>query len=127
MTETAPVPTEIRLHKKSRILELVYPDDSRYELSCEYLRVHSPSAEVRGHGPGQEVLMVGKESVAITAIEPVGRYAVRLRFSDGHDSGLYTWQYLRELCEGRDENWQSYLERLAEVGYERKAVEEADG
>ncbi len=127
MTETAPVPTEIRLHKKSRILELVYPDDSRYELSCEYLRVHSPSAEVRGHGPGQEVLMVGKESVAITAIEPVGRYAVRLRYSDGHDSGLYTWQYLRELCEGQDKNWHSYLERLAEVGYERKTVEEAGG
>lgn len=127
MAETAPVPTEIRLHKKSRILELVYPEDSRYELGCEYLRVHSPSAEVRGHGPGQEVLMVGKESVSITAIEPVGRYAVRLRFSDGHDSGLYTWQYLRELCEGKDKNWQSYLERLAEVGYERKTVEEAGG
>lgn len=82
---TAPVPTELRLHRKSRVLELAYGDGRRFELPCEYLRVYSPSAEVRGHGPGQEILLVGKEKVAIAAVEPVGRYAVRLRFDDGHD------------------------------------------
>lgn len=117
---TAPVPTEIRLHRKSRLLEVAYGDGRRYQLTCEYLRVHSPSAEVRGHGPGQEVLLVGKEKVAIAAVEPVGRYAVRLRFDDGHDSGLYTWEYLDELCRCKEDNWQSYLDRLKEVGYQRR-------
>ena len=116
---TAPVPTEIRLRRKSRLLVIAYADGSRYELPCEYLRVFSPSAEVRGHGPGQEILLIGKESVGVAAVEPVGHYAVRLRFDDGHDSGLYTWEYLRELSENRDENWQSYLARLEEVGYQR--------
>lgn len=116
---TAPVPTEIRLRRKSRLLVVAYADGSRYELPCEYLRVFSPSAEVRGHGPGQEILLIGKESVGVAAVEPVGHYAVRLRFDDGHDSGLYTWEYLRELSENRDENWQSYLARLEEVGYQR--------
>jgi len=124
MNESAPVPTEIRLHKKSRSLELVYADGETFQLPCEYLRVFSPSAEVRGHGPGQEVLMVGKENVAITAVEPVGRYAVRLRYSDKHDSGLYTWQYLQELGRSMESNWQSYLDRLDEAGYVRKKPDE---
>lgn len=89
-------------------------------LSCEYLRVYSPSAEVRGHGAGQEVLQVGKESVNITGIEPVGNYAVRLTFSDGHDTGLYSWDYLYDLAEHQDTLWQAYLERLAAAGVQRK-------
>ena len=120
MNEPAPAPKEIRLHKKSRCLELLYASGEKFNLPCEYLRVFSPSAEVRGHGPGQEVLMVGKESVSIAAIEPVGRYAVRLKYSDGHDSGLYTWQYLQELGRLQEKNWQSYLDRLSEAGYVRK-------
>ena len=90
-------PTDIQLHQKSRILELRYADGSHFELPCEFLRVYSPSAEVRGHGPGQEVLQVGKEDVNITAIEPVGNYAVKLVFSDGHDTGIYDWDYLYKL------------------------------
>jgi len=117
---TAPVPTEIRLHRKSRLLEVAYDDGSQYELPCEYLRVSSPSAEGRGHGPGQEILLVGKEAVGITAIEPVGHYAIRLRFDDGHDSGLYTWQYLRELAERHEQNWGAYLQKLEEAGYKRR-------
>lgn len=124
MNEPVPAPTEIRLHKKSRYLELLYASGEKFNLPCEYLRVFSPSAEVRGHGPGQEVLMVGKESVSIAAIEPVGRYAVRLKYSDGHDSGLYTWQYLQELGRLKEANWQSYLDRLAEAGYVRKIPDE---
>ena len=120
MNEKAPVPTEIRLRRKSRSLELSYADGSRSRLPCEYLRVFSPSAEVQGHGPGQAVLMVGKENVNITAIEPVGHYAVRLRFDDGHDSGLFTWAYLHELAAGQEKNWQDYLQRLDEVGYKRR-------
>lgn len=121
---TAPVPTELRLHRKSRVLELAYGDGRRFELPCEYLRVYSPSAEVRGHGPGQEILLVGKEKVAIAAVEPVGRYAVRLRFDDGHDSGLYTWEYLYELGNEQDQKWQDYLGRLDEAGYQRKETPE---
>ncbi len=117
---TAPVPTEIRLHKKSRLLEIAYADGSRFRLPCEYLRISSPSAEVRGHGPGQEILLVGKESVGIAAVEPVGHYAIRLRFDDGHDSGLYTWEYLRELADNQERNWQAYLEKLDETGYKRR-------
>lgn len=120
MNEKAPAPTEIRLRRKSRLLELSYGDGSTSRLPCEYLRVFSPSAEVQGHGPGQAVLMVGKENVNITAIEPVGHYAVRLRFDDGHDSGLFTWAYLQELADRQEENWQGYLRRLDEVGYQRR-------
>lgn len=115
-----PRPTEINLHQKSRILELSYDDGSRFELPCEFLRVYSPSAEVRGHGPGQEVLQVGKEDVAITAVEPVGNYAVKLVFSDGHDTGIYDWNYLYELGTHRDRMWAEYLERLAKAGHQRK-------
>ena len=125
---TVPVPTRLRLRRRSRLLELSYGDGRDFELPCEYLRVYSPSAEVRGHGPGQEILLVGKERVGIAAVEPVGRYAIRLRFDDGHDSGLYTWEYLHELATERDEKWQDYLDRLAEAGYQRREVtgEEAD-
>lgn len=114
-------PTDVRLHQASRVLELAFEDGAHFRLPCEYLRVYSPSAEVRGHGPGQEVLVTGKERVNVVAIEPVGRYAIRLRFSDGHDTGLYSWSYLYELGTRREENWRDYLERLAEAGYERKA------
>lgn len=122
-----PVPTEIKLHRQSRVLELRFDDGSRFELSCEYLRVHSPSAEVRGHGPGQEVLQVNKEDVAITRIEPVGEYAVRLHFDDGHNSGLYSWDFLHELGINRERYWQRYLERLREAGYQRRGDNPATG
>jgi DUF971 family protein len=115
-----PRPTEIQLHKKSRILEISFDDGSHFELPSEYLRVHSPSAEVQGHGPGQEVLQLGKEDVAITDIEPTGHYAIKLTFDDGHATGIYTWGYLYELGARKDEKWKRYLERLAEAGHQRK-------
>jgi DUF971 family protein len=108
-------PVAIQLRSRSRQLELEYAGGERYSLSCEYLRVHSPSAEVLGHGPGQEVLQTGKINVGITAIKPVGNYAVQLVFDDGHDTGLYSWPYLYELCQGRETKWQHYLDRLAEA------------
>ncbi len=120
MDENVPAPTEIRLRKKSRMLEVTYPDGTNYELPCEYLRVFSPSAEVRGHGPNQAVLVVGKESVGIRAVDPVGHYAVRLTFDDGHDSGLFSWSYLKELGDNRDANWSDYLAKLESAGYQRK-------
>ena len=119
-----PVPTELRLRTRSRVLEVSFSAAERYLLSFEYLRVHSPSAEVKGHGPGQETLVVGKEGVGIRAVEPVGQYAVRLVFDDGHDSGLYSWKYLRELGVQQAHNWQRYLERLQKLGIERR--QEAD-
>jgi DUF971 family protein len=109
-----PVPTEIKLRKASRILEVTFEDGTRFELAFEYLRVHSPSAEVKGHGPGQEVLVLGKENVGIEAVEPVGQYAVKLVFDDGHDTGLYTWKYLHELGRDRDAKWARYVKRKAE-------------
>ncbi len=114
------VPTEIRLKKEPRLLEISFDDGSIFEYTFEYLRVHSPSAEVRGHGPGQETLQHGKESVRITAVDPVGRYAVRLVFDDGHDSGLYNWQYLYDLGRDMAANWQRYLDRLEAAGYARQ-------
>lgn len=110
-------PSEIRLRKKSRLLVVAFDDGSTFELPFEYLRVFSPSAEVKGHGPGQEVLQVDKQSVGITAVEPVGHYAVRLVFDDGHNTGLYTWKYLHELGRDHASNWQSYLDRLKAAGY----------
>ena len=107
------VPTEIRLRRTSRMLEVSFADGSRFELPFEYLRVHSPSAEVTGHGPGQEFLVLGKENVGINAVEPVGQYAVKLVFDDGHDTGLYTWKYLHELGRDRAVKWARYLERKA--------------
>ena len=103
------------------MLEVVF-DDARYELSCEYLRVHSPSAEVQGHGPGQEVLQVGKTDVGIAGIEPVGNYALKIRFDDGHDTGLYTWDYLRELGATREAKWAAYLERLRAAGHDHPGL-----
>jgi DUF971 family protein len=106
-----PVATELRLRRTTRVLEVSFADGSRFELPFEYLRVHSPSAEVKGHGPGQEVLVLGKENVGITAVEPVGQYAVKLVFDDGHDTGLYTWKYLHELGREREAKWARYVER----------------
>jgi DUF971 family protein len=111
-----PVPTEIRLRTKSRVLDVTFDKDERYELPFEYLRVYSPSAEVKGHGPGQETLVLGKENVIIREVEPVGQYAVRLVFDDGHDTGLYSWKYLRDLGREHATNWRRYLERLAKLG-----------
>ena len=118
-------PTEIQLHQQSRILEITYDDGAHFELPCEYLRVYSPSAEVQGHGPGQEVLQLGKEDVSITAIEPMGHYAVKLVFDDGHDTGIYVWDYLYELGINKARKWEQYLNRLAEAGYQRKTKGQA--
>lgn len=106
-----PVPSKIKLHRKSCILELAFGERS-YHLSAEYLRVFSPSAEVKGHGPGQEVLQLNKENVAITGIEPQGNYAIKLIFSDGHDSGIYSWGYLKQLADNYDINWADYQSRV---------------
>lgn len=111
--------TEIRLQQSSKQLMLGFDDGFCCTLSCEYLRVYSPSAEVRGHGRGQEVLQRGKEQVNITAIEPVGNYGVKLIFDDGHGSGIYRWSYLHELGAQKDTNWADYLKRLADAGYKR--------
>ncbi|MBS0375927.1 MAG: DUF971 domain-containing protein [Proteobacteria bacterium] len=113
-------PTEIRLRRRSRLVEVTFADGVRYALSFEYLRAHSPSAEVQGHGPGQDVLQIAKENVAVLRVDPVGQYAVRLVFDDGHDTGLYTWAYLRELGARHDEKWARYLARLDGIGYVRK-------
>lgn len=119
ITPNLPRPTEIKLHQKSRELEIHFDDAAEFRFSCEFLRVHSPSAEVRGHGPGQEVLQVGKRNVDITAIEPVGNYAVKLVFSDGHDTGLYSWDYFYDLGKRQDSCWQTYLARMAQSGASR--------
>lgn len=116
-------PTEIKLHQKSRVLEISFDDGAHFRLPCEYLRVFSPSAEVRGHGPGQEVLQLGKENVNITAIEPVGTYAVALHFDDGHNTGIYSWEYLHDLGANQEDNWNRYIERLAAAGHKRKPAE----
>ena len=115
-----PRPTKIVLHQQSRMLEVAFNDDRMFNLSCEYLRVFSPSAEVRGHGPGQEVLQIGKENVNISAVESVGAYAVKLIFDDGHDSGIYSWETLYELGSQQEAYWQAYLEKLEKAGYERQ-------
>lgn len=113
-------PTEINFHKKSRVLELAFNDGSRFHLPAEYLRVYSPSAEVQGHGPGQEVLQIGKEDVNITQLVPVGHYAINLMFDDNHDSGIFSWEYLYQLGAHYDKKWQTYLDRLQQAGYTRK-------
>ncbi|MEM7407185.1 MAG: DUF971 domain-containing protein [Pseudomonadota bacterium] len=113
-------PTAIRYHQKSRVLEVEFAQDVCFSMSAEYLRVYSPSAEVRGHGPGQETLQVGKEGVGIRAIEPVGNYAVKLVFDDGHDSGLYAWEELFRLGDQQQVLWDEYLERLAAAGHRRR-------
>ena len=120
LDKTTPSPTEIKLHQKSRLLEIAFEDGKCFTLPFEFLRVYSPSAEVRGHGPGQEVLQIGKKDVEITQVEPVGSYAVQLVFSDGHDSGLYAWNYLYNLGENQDSMWAHYLERMQEAGASRE-------
>jgi DUF971 family protein len=115
-----PIPTRIVLHQKSRQLEVAFDDGRSFRLSFEMLRVYSPSAEVRGHGPGQEVLQTGKRDVDITAIEPVGHYALQPRFSDGHDTGIYSWDYLLWLGENEPALWRDYLDRLAAAGEHRE-------
>jgi DUF971 family protein len=118
----APPPTEITLHQKSQVLEIAFSDGKSFHLPSEFLRVYSPSAEVRGHGPGQEVLQVGKKDVKIAAVEPVGNYAVQLKFSDGHDTGIYSWDLLYDYGERQQVMWQQYLNRLREAGAARELV-----
>lgn len=115
------IPTEITLHQKSRTLEIAFDDGARYTLPFEFLRVYSPSAEVRGHGAGEEVLQVGKQDVILSEVEPVGSYALKLIFDDGHDSGLYTWEYLHELGSHQEAMWQEYLHQMEAAGESRKA------
>jgi DUF971 family protein len=119
MDRTTPRPTEITLHQESRVLDIAFDDGKRFALPCEYLRVYSPSAQVRGHGPGQEVLQKGKRRVNVAAIEPVGVYAVKLVFSDGHDTGIYSWDYLYDLGVKQQDNWKRYLARLEQEGASR--------
>ena len=119
LNKSVPQPTEIKLHQKSRVLEITFADGATFRLPCEFLRVYSPSAEVRGHGPGQEVLQTGKKDVEISRIEPVGQYAVQLHFSDGHDTGIYSWDLLYDYGVRQDEMWQHYLKRMQEAGASR--------
>lgn len=114
-----PIPTEIKLHQQSKLMEISFDDGSHFKLPYEYLRVFSPSAEVRGHGPGQETLQTGKRNVDIQALDPVGNYAVKPTFSDGHDSGIYSWDTLYDLGLHQKEYWQSYLDRLEAAGASR--------
>lgn len=120
MSKATVRPTDIKLHQKSRVLEIAFDDGSHFKFPCEYLRVYSPSAEVRGHGPGQEVLQIGKENVNITQIEPVGSYAVCLYFDDGHSTGIYSWDWLHHLGVNHEQLWNDYLARLAQAGHARQ-------
>lgn len=120
MADNTSIPHSIKLHKQSRLLEIAYDDGSQFEFTCEYLRVYSPSADVRGHGPGQGVLQVGKEHVSITGIEPVGNYAIKLIFDDGHQTGIYSWDYLYDLGRNQAQYWQEYLDDLSKAGHIRK-------
>ncbi|MEZ5541195.1 MAG: DUF971 domain-containing protein [Pseudomonadota bacterium] len=116
-----PKPVEISLHQKSRVLKITFDNGENFSLSYEFLRVHSPSAEVQGHGPGQGVLQIGKEDVMITRVEPVGTYAIQPTFDDGHDTGIYSWETLYDLGKHQARYWQEYLARLAAAGHPRKA------
>lgn len=116
----APVPCNLTLKAQSGLLIVEYASGESYELSFEYLRTHSSSAEVQGHGGQQQILQIAKENVALTRLEPVGNYAIRFVFDDGHDSGLFTWEWLYGLCQNQAKNWARYLDRLAGIGYERK-------
>ncbi|WP_035059660.1 gamma-butyrobetaine hydroxylase-like domain-containing protein [Andreprevotia chitinilytica] len=119
LNAATPLPVEIKLHQTSRVLDIAFDDGQRFSLPCEYLRVMSPSAEVRGHGIGPGVLQTGKRNVNIVAIEPVGHYAAKLVFDDGHNSGLYSWDYLYELGRDQAAKWQDYLDRLSAAGASR--------
>ena len=121
MADNNPRPFSINLHKQSRVLEIAYDDGVHFQFTCEFLRVHSPSADVRGHGPGQGVLQLGKENVSISDIEPVGNYAIKLIFDDGHQTGIYSWDYLYDLGRNREQYWQEYLDELGKAGHTRKA------
>ena len=122
LDKSTPTPTEIKLHQKSRVMEISFSDGKTFQLPYEFLRAYSPSAEVRGHGPGQEVLQVGKKNVEITGIEPVGTYAVQPCFSDGHDTGIYSWDYLYLLGLNQEGMWQEYLKRMETAGASREPV-----
>ena len=117
---TGPAPTSITLHQKSRLLEIAFSDGRRFKLPYEFLRVQSPSAEVRGHGPGQEVLQVGKSKVEIRSLDPVGSYAVQPAFSDGHATGIFSWEYLYHLGENQERLWAEYLAKLTKAGGSRE-------
>lgn len=119
MTKNIPIPSDINLHQKSRFLELTFDNGEHFELSCEYLRVYSPSAEVRGHAPDEEVLQVGKADVNIDKIEQIGNYAIQLYFDDDHDSGIYSWDWLYYLSKNHDRLWQEYLEKMEKAGQKR--------
>ena len=121
MTDT-PKPVEINLHQKSRILEITFADGARFELPYEFLRVHSPAADVQGHGPGQSVLQIGKEDVTITKVDPVGNYAIQPYFDDGHDTGIYSWETLYDLGNNRDAYWADYLARLEAAGHKHQGT-----
>ncbi|HEX9742039.1 MAG TPA: DUF971 domain-containing protein [Nitrospiraceae bacterium] len=123
MDTHTPQPTEIKLHQKSRILEISFAGGKTFQFPCEFLRVYSPSAEVRGHGPGQEVLQVGKKNVEIKHIEPVGTYAIQFTFSDGHDTGIYSWDLLYDYGLQQEEMWRHYLKRMEEARASREPVE----
>jgi len=120
---TTPTPTEINFHKKSGILKIGFDTQEQFELTCEYLRVFSPSAEVRGHAPGEEVLQVGKADVKIDKLEPVGNYAIQLYYDDGHDSGIYSWDWLYYIAKNQEQLWQKYLHDLEEAGQQRSPSE----
>jgi DUF971 family protein len=120
LTTATPIPTEIKLHQQSHVMEIAFDNGDRYELPYEYLRVYSPSAEVRGHGPGQETLQLGKKYVEIKGIEPVGQYAVVLEFSDGHNTGIYSWDYLYDLGRYQEAYWKAYLMRMEQAGASRE-------
>lgn len=119
LDSTTPIPTEITLHQKSRVLEIAFDDGSHFQLPAEFLRVYSPSAEVRGHGPGQETLQTGKRNVEITGLEAVGNYAIQPTFSDGHNSGIYSWDVLHYLGANQEALWADYLDRLDKAGASR--------
>ena len=123
LNHDTPIPSELRLHQKSRVLEVAFDNGERYELTFEFLRVFTPSADARGHAPGQETLQVGKMNIDIVRIEPVGHYAIRPVFSDGHESGIYSWDMLHNLCTHRDELWQTYLDQLQAQGGSRDPAE----
>lgn len=122
-----PTPTDIRLHQKSHVLEVAFDDGSRFEFPCEFLRVFSPSAEVQGHGPGQERLQWGKKNVNITSVQPVGNYAVQLYFDDGHDTGIYSWDLLYRFGVNQDEMWRDYLAQVEQAGVSREPVDAGAG
>ncbi|MFP4182638.1 MAG: gamma-butyrobetaine hydroxylase-like domain-containing protein [Thiohalospira sp.] len=122
-----PTPTDIRLHQKSHVLEVAFDDGSRFEFPCEFLRVFSPSAEVQGHGPGQERLQWGKKDVNITSVQPVGNYAVQLYFDDGHDTGIYSWDLLYRFGVNQEKMWQDYLAQLEQAGVSREPMDGGAG